>query len=123
MAMRAIVVGVDGSAGSEAAVRWCAEHAPRLDAHVLAVHAIPPLAYMVPPTLARPAAFPDDTELRNELAAALDAWCAPLRDADVDVETRLVDGPPAQVLMQIAAEAGADLVVVGRRGKGGFEEL
>ena len=123
MTTRTIVVGADGSEGSEAAIRWCAEHARALDAHVVAVHAIPPLANMVPPGILTPARFPDDTEFRRELATALDAWCEPLDAARVDFEPRLVDGPAAATLMHFAADEGADLLVVGRRGQGGFAEL
>ena len=54
---------------------------------------------------------------------ALGAWCAPFRDANVEYEALLVDGVVAEALMKVAADVGADLVVVGRRGHGGFSEF
>jgi nucleotide-binding universal stress UspA family protein len=39
----------------------------------------------------------------------------------VNVETAAIEGPPAQVLVDMSAEA--DLLVVGSRGRGDFSEL
>lgn len=122
MATRHIVVGLDGSPGSEAAARWCAEMAPLLDAEVVAVHALPPVVYMLPTT---PGAIPpvyDDT-VRQELTRALDGWCAPLREADAEFRSEVVEGSPAEAIMRVADKVDADLIVVGRRGHGGFAEL
>jgi nucleotide-binding universal stress UspA family protein len=35
----------------------------------------------------------------------------------------MVDGPPSAAIIKVAADEQADLVVVGRRGRGGFSEL
>lgn len=121
MAKRTIVVGVDGSVGSDAAVRWCVPMAPLLDARVIAVLALTPPVYLVPPMLNAPAAH--DDEIRSGLSDALEEWSAPLREGKVEYETRLVDGMPAETLMRVARELSADLLVVGRRGHGGFAEL
>ncbi len=123
MAERTIVLGVDGSVGSEAATRWSAEMAPLLDAKVLAVHALPPLMFLVPPTPRGAAAYADEDAMRCRLASALEEWCAPLRARGIEYESRLVDGLAAETLMRIAGEVHGDLVVVGRRGHGGFSEM
>jgi nucleotide-binding universal stress UspA family protein len=39
----------------------------------------------------------------------------------VNVETAVIEGPPAQVLVDMSADA--DLLVIGSRGRGGFSEL
>ena len=39
----------------------------------------------------------------------------------VNVETAVIEGPPARVLVALSADA--DLLVVGSRGRGGFSEL
>jgi nucleotide-binding universal stress UspA family protein len=122
-ATRTIVVGADGSDGSNAAIRWCAAEASAHPARVVAVHAVPPVVYMVPPTLTTPTSVADPAELHQHLQSALEAWCAPLRDAQIVYETRVVDGGAAQVLVEVADEQEAALVVVGRRGHGGFAEL
>ena len=54
MATRHIVVGLDGSPGSEAAARWCVEMAPLLDADVVAVDVLRPLFGVVPPVVPVP---------------------------------------------------------------------
>jgi Universal stress protein family len=40
MTSRRIVLGLDGSPGSEAAMQWCIEASPPLDAEVVAVHVL-----------------------------------------------------------------------------------
>jgi len=52
--------------------------------------------------------------------AALDAWCAPLRKAQLQHRSVVIDGAPAEALMRVASEREAPWIVVGRRGRGGF---
>jgi nucleotide-binding universal stress UspA family protein len=124
MAVPRFVVGVDGSDGAKAAVRWCARYAPSLDAEVTAVAVTEARVPLVPP----PAGYADALEEavdkeRDEAGTAFEAdWCRPLRDAGARYETRSVFGDPAASLMETAAEVGADLLVVGRRGRGRFVE-
>ena len=116
-----IVLGLDGSPGAEAAVGWCAAHARRLDAEVLAVYTIPPvLAGSLPAPVLEQGATASE---RPQMLAALQQWCAPIRDAGVSCDPRLVDGEPAPTIMELADEVDATLVVVGRRGLGGFARL
>jgi nucleotide-binding universal stress UspA family protein len=42
------------------------------------------------------------------------------RDGGVDTETRLLDGPPAEALAELARETDAEEIVVGSRGMGRF---
>ncbi|MFM8303619.1 MAG: universal stress protein, partial [Actinomycetota bacterium] len=44
-------------------------------------------------------------------------------EAGVPYRAELFEGSPVGAIIRIADEAGADLVVVGRRGHGGFVEL
>ena len=122
MAAAQIVVGVDGSEGAAAAVRWCAVSARGLDADVTAVAVIEPKVPLVPP----PDVYADamqqaEAEEHEKARATLETdWCGPLRDAGVRYEARSILGDPARTLMQTATDVGADLLVVGRRGRGGF---
>jgi nucleotide-binding universal stress UspA family protein len=50
-------------------------------------------------------------------------WCAPLKDSGVRFKTRVVDGRPAPAISELAQRVHADLIVVGRRGRGSFAEL
>ncbi len=118
-----IVVGVDGSDHSQRAVAWCASHARALDAEVVAVHAVETPVYpaMGTPYWPVPTLTPvQRDELRD--IVALD-WCKPLADAGVSFRVVLMEGAPAPAIIQVAHAEDAELVVTGRRGRGGFAEL
>ena len=123
MAARHIVVGLDGSPGSEAAARWCVEMAPLLDADVVAVDVLPPLFGVVPPVV--PGAIPMeyDADSRRLFARELDDFCKPFESAGIEYRPMLLEGEPAAMLMQVADDVDAALIVVGRRGRGGFKAL
>jgi nucleotide-binding universal stress UspA family protein len=116
-----IVLGLDGSRGAQAAAQWCAAHAGRLDAEVVAVHAIPPVVVGSLPVPGIELSM--GATARAALCDALQQWCAPLHDAGVRFDTRIVDGDPAAAITELADEVDAVMVVVGRRGRGGFAEL
>ena len=122
MTTRTIVVGVDGSEGAAAALAWAVAHAPLLDAEVVVVHSMDVTMAMPPPTVAAPPFVVDDS-LRAGMRDALHEWCAPLRDAGVPHRAELYEGNPVGAITQIAEKVHADLIVVGRRGHGGFAEL
>jgi len=50
-------------------------------------------------------------------------WTNPARDACVSCRTVIEDGRPASVITKVADEVDADVIVVGRRGRGGVAEL
>jgi nucleotide-binding universal stress UspA family protein len=124
MAAERIVVGVDGSEGADSAVRWCARYARTLDAEVTAVAVVEPNVPLVPPpdTYAEAMQQAQDAEREKAHATLERDWCRPLRDAGIRYEARSVLGDPAETLMQTAIDLGADLLVVGRRGRGRFIE-
>ena len=118
-----IVVGVDGSEASARAVQWCADHAGPLNAEVVVAHAIDlpvlygnPLEIMPVPGLSEG----QRDELRDIVTHD---WCKQLADTGAEYRVRLVDGPPALAIIQVADEEHAELVVTGRRGRGGFAEM
>jgi nucleotide-binding universal stress UspA family protein len=107
--MKRIVLGVDGSHGAQVAAERCAALAKAVGAQVVAVHAHSPSVVT-----------PDRAEIERRLH---DEWCRPLVDDGVDTRTIVIDAQPAGALLSIAEDCDADLIVVGRRGIGGFEEL
>ena len=116
-----IVVGVDGSEHSLRAIAWCAKYAERLDAEVIAVHTIELSVYASTEGYVVPDYSPEEREkLRRVL---VEQWCEPLVRAKVPVRPVLTEGHPANVIRETADAENADLVVVGRRGRGGFTEL
>ncbi|ROT27250.1 universal stress protein [Micromonospora sp. HM5-17] len=117
----AVIVGVDGSEGSLRAVDWAAEEARLRGAPLRVVHAFiwPLLGVPLGPA---PMA-PPEAGLRNEAQRILESAADRARRAapGVTVSTDLPARVPAAALIE--ASHGADLVVVGSRGLGGFSGL
>ncbi|MEV4543590.1 universal stress protein [Micromonospora echinaurantiaca] len=116
-----IVVGVDGSEMSRLAAEFAVEEASVRGAEVLALH-----AYRHPvstgPGDMQPLVY-DDSELRTEEERLVAEVTAGLADRwpDVPITRRTVRGRPAPVLTDASRQA--QLVVVGRQGRGEFTGL
>jgi nucleotide-binding universal stress UspA family protein len=116
-----IVVGVDGSSGSGAALRFALEEARIRGAALKAVS-----AWHVPPAVYGAGWAPAGSDVDGFRKLAEAALSASLTDAgagdsDVVVTPILREGHPVDILV---AESGrADLLVVGSRGLGGFKGL
>lgn len=121
--MGTIVVGIDGSAGSQEALRFAAAEARLRKAKLKLVSAWT-LTYVAAP-IGMMAPIDDALlpELQDNARAVLDRAAAEvLGDAtDIEIEKVIAEGSPAQVLVDAAQ--GADLLVVGTRGHGGFAGL
>jgi nucleotide-binding universal stress UspA family protein len=110
-----IVVGVDGSEPSKAALRWAIGQAKLTGGSVDAVMSWRyPSAFGLAPTAGADVDFEGDA--RDALTAALSE--AGGLEPDVPVRPLVVEGHAAEVLVQ--ASKGADLLVVGSRGRGAF---
>lgn len=120
--MQQIVVGVDGSQGARRALEWAVSEAELRDAHVVVVHAwLEPAAVAVGSVITaggvEPEVFEDAARRTvTDLLAAVDTT-----GLAQGIETHVVAGAPARAL--IDASQGADLLVVGSRGHGGFTGL
>ena len=131
--MSRIVVGVDGSEESAAALRWAVDEGRLRDAAVEAVYIYEPIPAWqvygyadpvaggsVPPLVegieqAREEAEEAAQQLVSRMLAALPG-------TGVTVDPVVVgEGRPAQVLIERSRDA--DMLVVGTRGLGGFSEL
>ena len=91
---------------------------------MVAVFAITPPFYLDTGfmTAAAPPQF--DPEWRTEVKKEFEEiWCKPLRDAGVQYRAVMEDGRPASVIAKVADAIDADVIVVGRRGRGGVAEL
>lgn len=111
---RRIVVAVDGSPASEAAIAWAAKQAELTGAELQAVTAwqIPALAY-------GSVLFPAESDLERASAETLEESLDKVLGKDrAKVSTRVIQGPAALVLVEAAK--GADLLVMGSRGHGAF---
>jgi nucleotide-binding universal stress UspA family protein len=107
MTSRTVVLALDGSPGSTRACEWAADLAGALGAEVVAVHACGLLEADVD---------------RDERLRSMERWCRPLTDAGLRWRSLVRDGEPVGVVLAVAEQEGADLLVVGSRGLGGFPE-
>ena len=116
---RTVVVGVDGSAVSMAAVEFAFDMASRHGWSVRAVHAweVPSYDVLAAPNGAPPLSVDDLLEAEVRVPAEA---VAGLRDRypDVAVEEKVVKGASTRVLLDESKDAA--LIVVGSRGRGEF---
>ncbi|HST25351.1 MAG TPA: universal stress protein [Gaiellaceae bacterium] len=119
--MNMIVVGVDGSRGSEAALRFAAEEAALRGAalEIVSVYHVPTAVYaggFMPSVDVITALREASEEIAERCAAEVEA-----EHPEVKVGYCAHEGQPAQVLLQESEDA--NLLVVGSRGLGGFGRL
>ena len=117
-----IVAGVDGSEPSRAALRWALREGAKRDAVVQAVHVWEVPVIYGPVGIG----FPYDTgpiedASRKLLDEVVDKALSETGEHGVTVERTLLSGGVATTVLEVAD--GADLLVVGRRGLGGFQRL
>ena len=117
---RAIVVGIDGSAASKAALSWAVEEARLRGSTVIALHAwqFPVVAFEGYGSAAVPMLTPEDLEKTAEETARNILSEVVGDDVSVPVVARVRRGHPAHQLVQASEEA--DLLVVGSEGHGAF---
>jgi nucleotide-binding universal stress UspA family protein len=112
-----IVVGIDGSSESSRALDWAIRQA-HLSGAVLDIVT----AWMFPMAIGYAFTTTVD-EVRHKALDLLDEAISHVADVAPDVVVRgeANEQPPGPAL--VSASQGADLLVVGSRGMGGFEEL
>ena len=112
-----IIVGVDGSSGSDAAVAAVASRAWRGDTHVLLLSVSESRMAIAPPH-----AF-DDERARKQ--SALERAAAQLAAAHptISVTTLLGEGEPAAIIVDKAEEWSADSIFLGARGLGAMDRM
>jgi nucleotide-binding universal stress UspA family protein len=115
-----VVVGVDGSAGAKAALRWAVAEARLRNSPVLAVHA---WTFDYPYWGDALGLYTSLGIDRNNRAAEdlLERAIADVGTDGIEIDRKVVQGPAAEALVQAASPR--DLLVVGSRGHGGFTGL
>jgi nucleotide-binding universal stress UspA family protein len=119
-----IVVGVDGSEHADAALEWAVRMAKGMGSEVIAVFAISQPFYFDAGYVTAVAPPQFDPVWRAEITREFEGnWCKPLIEGGVKYRTVIEDGRPASVIAKVADGTDADVIVVGRRGRGGVAEL
>ncbi|MFE1318654.1 universal stress protein [Kitasatospora phosalacinea] len=110
-----IVVGVDGSPSSRAALAWAVRQAELTGARVEAV-----TAWQYPAGYGWPAPVLQSFDFAAAASQSLSETVAAVAAGHegVEIRQRVIQEHPATALL--AAADGADLLVVGNRGRGGF---
>ncbi|MCH7789099.1 MAG: universal stress protein [Acidobacteria bacterium] len=118
-----IVVGVEGSGGAIAALRWAITEAGYRDATIEVVTAYLPTYVPAAPDFGFVSLDPIDLnrEVEKLQARVIDSAIGDLGEPKVEIRRSLRKGRPADMLIE--ASADADLLVVGDRGRGGFRGL
>jgi len=110
-----IVVGIDGSPSSIDALAWAAHQADLTGSSLEIV-----MTWQLPSSYGWAVPVPDDFDPEEDVRKALETVVAAVRaeHPDVSIDSRVVSGHPAPILVR--ASKGADLLVVGSRGHGEF---
>ncbi len=116
------VVGTDGSLRAEKAVIWAARHASErtIPIPLLIIHAIPETP--VPTREKAATMLRDGADYKDEIRTKAERIVGEVADKvraefpNLEVETAVVEGHPADILAEAAADA--DQIVVGARGAG-----
>jgi nucleotide-binding universal stress UspA family protein len=120
-----IVLGLDDSPFAEAALDWvCRQRwAEGTEVVVVSSYRAPITAYAE--VYAPAAPFPAEmvTELTHHHEEIAAKGCATLRSAGFPARSRVLQGDPREVLVDVARAEGAELVVVGSHGRTGLAKL
>jgi nucleotide-binding universal stress UspA family protein len=120
-----IVVGTDGSQTAQEAVRQAADLAGRVGARLEIVSAYEPVsgARLREESQQIPADLQWIVNPREDVDATLRAAAAIAKEAGVESEIYARQGDPADAILDVAEERGADLIVVGNKGMTGAKRF
>jgi len=122
---KSIVVGTDGSDTAAEAVRQAVELARAVGAKLELVSAYEPVSSQRLRAEQRDA--PEDLQWainpREDVEATLEAAAEVAREAGVEVDIYPRQGDPADAILDVAEERGADVIVVGNKGMTGAKRF
>jgi len=120
-----IVVGTDGSDTAKKAVAEAADLAKRVGASLHLVSAYTP----IPESRLRQERkdVPDDYQWminpREEVDSVLEEAAGEIRSGGVEVDIHAVEADPADAILDVAEQQGADLIIVGNKGMTGAKRF
>lgn len=121
--VRRVLAPTGFSPGAEAAVRWAAAVAAAFGAGLTVLHVID-LSDVVP----LPAAVPGFVSLPlgdivEQTRRGAEEAMAQLLDRYPQAEPLIREGPPPEVILEVATEVGADLIAMGTHGRTGVDRV
>lgn len=111
-----LVVGVDGSDDSRAALAWAAALAARVGGSVDAVSLYDPLADSYPHG-------PTSSSWHTTLEPMARAAVTSVQEPGVAIDLHVFGAQPVEGLLEVGTDVDAAAIVVGARGRGGFRRL
>lgn len=113
-----ILVGTDGSSGSDRAIDFAIERARMTGEPMLIAYVIEwsPYSFNTPEENEERHSRREQ-ELEKARREVIDPVLQRVRDAGVSVEGKATHGHPAESLLQMAQQRNASMIVVGRRGQ------
>jgi universal stress protein A len=125
LTIRQILVPIDFSAPSRAALEHAAGLAERLDATVVVLHTWEQPSYFGPegvliaaPGVVHPGLDEVRRSVERELAQFVAGAALP-----AGTDLRVVSGRPAEAILEAAAEPGIDMIVMGTHGRSGLARM
>jgi len=120
-----ILIAVDESPYSEAAIQFVRRLRLPADTHVTVVSAVQPAVPIyadmyVPAAATVDVHMVDQTKAHQELVSQAERE---LRESGLVTEARVLQGDPREAIVQTAKDEAADLVVVGSHGRSGIAKL
>lgn len=117
-----ILLATDGSKFSDAAAEHVARQFRPQDSEVRVLNVVEPISEMVPPQMA-PRYYPELDEQVAEAKQVTARTAKMLAEAGFQVSTAVMTGDAKTVILDEAADWGADLIVLGSHGRTGLERF
>ena len=118
-----ILVALDGSEHAKHALNYALESAVKWSAELIILTVIPPVSSLTYFDEFSAQYIPDLMDNLRESHQRILSEAANVvknKQPDMKVETRLEEGRPSDVIVEIAQEEDVDLIVMGSRGMGGI---
>jgi nucleotide-binding universal stress UspA family protein len=118
-----ILIGIDGSDCSRAAVEFVRRLTWPAGTRVLVASAVQPMVLAYTELYVTPASEELLQEERKSCEERVSLAEHDLRDAGLGTESRVLEGDPRETLVQLAKAEKVDLVVVGSHGRSGLAKF
>jgi nucleotide-binding universal stress UspA family protein len=117
-----ILVGIDGSKYSEAAVQTVVKWFGHANNEARVLHVIEPITYSVPPQMS-PRYAPEQEQQVKLGRDMADRATETLRSAGFKAESAVETGDPRETIIDQAAQWRADLIAIGAHGRRGIQRF